>query len=112
MLPAIRCSTMSRTSKHLQEPLSDAIPKPLSSILVQWSFHSNKDMATRYFLEQKELNTRARKGQDATNITSVPTESCIQFLWSMMPILLTALTWMAKKHAQSKHHRGFHRGNR
>ena len=32
-------------------------------------------------MQFSELNTRERKGQDATKITSVPTESCIQFLW-------------------------------
>ena len=46
--------------------------------------------------EQKELNTRERKGQDATKITSAFADSCIQFLWSVMPIRMTALTWMVK----------------
>ena len=51
---------------------------------------------TQQTKEQKELNTRERKGQDATKITSAPTESCIQFLWSVMPISMTSLTWMVK----------------
>ena len=42
--------------------------------------------------DQKELNTRERKGQDAAKITSAPAESCIQFLWSVMPNSMTALT--------------------
>ena len=46
--------------------------------------------------EQKELNTREREGHDATKITSAPAESCIQFLWSVIPISMTALTWMVK----------------
>ena len=37
--------------------------------------------------EQKELNTREGKYEDATKITSAPAESRIQFLWSVMPIL-------------------------
>ena len=46
--------------------------------------------------QQNELNTRERKGQDATKITSAPAESCIQFPWSVVPISMTALTWMVK----------------
>ena len=37
-----------------------------------------------------------RKGQDATKITSAFADSCIQFLWSVMPIPMTTLTWMRK----------------
>ena len=37
-----------------------------------------------------------RKGQDATKITSAFADSCIQFLWSVMPISMTMLTWMRK----------------
>ena len=44
--------------------------------------------------QQQKLNTRERKGQDATKITSAFADSCIQFLWSAMP--MTALTWMVK----------------
>ena len=51
---------------------------------------------TQQTKEQKELNTRERKAQDATKITSAPAESCIPFLWSVMPISMTALTWMVK----------------
>ena len=40
--------------------------------------------------KQKKLNTRKRKGQDATKITSAPAESCIQFPWSVMPISMSA----------------------
>ena len=29
-------------------------------------------------------------------ITSAPAESCLQFLWSVMPVSMTALTWMVK----------------
>ena len=43
------------------------------------------------------MNTRERKGQDATKITSAFADSCIQFLWSVMPILMTTLTWMVRK---------------
>ena len=46
---------------------------------------------------KKESNTRERKGQDATKITSAFADSCIQFLWSVMPILMTTLTWMVSK---------------
>ena len=46
--------------------------------------------------EQNELNTRKRKGQDATKITSAFADSYIQFLWSVMPILMTTLTWMVR----------------
>ena len=53
-------------------------------------------VGTQRTKEQKKLNTRKRKGQDATKITSAPAESCIQFLWSMMPISMTALTSMVK----------------
>ena len=53
-------------------------------------------VGTQQTKEQKELNTRERKGQDATNISSVPAESCIQFLWSVMLTSMTALTWMVK----------------
>ena len=52
---------------------------------------------TQHTKEQKESNTRERKGQDATKITSAFADSCIQFLWSVMPILMTTLTWMVKK---------------
>ena len=44
----------------------------------------------------KIMNTRERKGQDATKIPSAPAESCIQFLWLLKPISMTALTWMVK----------------
>ena len=37
-----------------------------------------------------------RKGQDATKITSDFADSCIQFLWSVMPIPMKTLTWMRK----------------
>ena len=47
---------------------------------------------TQQTKEHKELNTRERKGQDATKITSAFADSCIQFLWSVVP--MTALTWM------------------
>ena len=46
--------------------------------------------------KQKTVNTRERKGQDATKRTSAPAESCIQFLWSVMPISMTPLTWMVR----------------
>ena len=46
--------------------------------------------------EQKELNTRERKGQHATKITSALEESCIQFPGSVIPTSMTALTWMVK----------------
>ena len=51
---------------------------------------------TQHTKEQNELNTREREGQDATNITSVFADSCIQFLWSVMPILMTTLTWTVR----------------
>ena len=53
-------------------------------------------MGTQETREKKELNTHERKAQDATKITSASAESCIEFLWSVMPILMTALTWMVK----------------
>ena len=40
---------------------------------------------------QKELNTRERKGQDATKISSAFADSCIQFPWSVMSILIRML---------------------
>ena len=46
--------------------------------------------------KQNKLNTRERKGRDATKITSAFADSCIRFLWSVMPIPMTALTWMVK----------------
>ena len=46
--------------------------------------------------KQNKLNTRERKGQDATKITSAPTESCIPTPWSVMLISMTALTWMVR----------------
>ena len=51
-------------------------------------------VVTQQTREQKELNAREREGQDASKITSAPAESCIQLLWSVMPISMTALTWM------------------
>ena len=51
---------------------------------------------TQHTKEQNELNARERKGQDDTKRTSASAESCIQFLWSVMPISMTALTWMVK----------------
>ena len=54
-------------------------------------------VGTQHTKEQKKLNTREVKGQDATKITSAPAESCIKCLWSVMPILMTARTWMVKK---------------
>ena len=53
-------------------------------------------VGTQQQKKQKKLNTREREGQDATKITSAPAESCIQFPWSVMPISMTALTWMVK----------------
>ena len=46
--------------------------------------------------EQKKMNTRVRKGHDAAQITSAFADSCIQFLWSVMPISMAAPTWMVK----------------
>ena len=43
-------------------------------------------VGTQQTKEQKELNTRERKGQDATKITFAFADSCIQFLWSVLPI--------------------------
>ena len=45
---------------------------------------------------QGEVNTRKRKGQDATKKKSAPAESCTQFPWSAMPISMTARTWMLR----------------
>ena len=42
----------------------------------------------QHTMEQKEQDTREREGQDATKITSAFADSCIQFLWSVMPILI------------------------
>ena len=36
-------------------------------------------VGTQQQKKQKKLNTRKREGQDATNLTSAPAESCIQF---------------------------------
>ena len=44
--------------------------------------------------EQTELNTRERKRQHSTKMMSALADSCIQFLWSVVP--MTALTWMVK----------------
>ena len=46
--------------------------------------------------KQNKLNTRKRKGQDATKKTSAPAESCIQFPWSVMSISMTTQTWMVR----------------
>ena len=43
---------------------------------------------------EKKIDTRERKGQYATKTTSAPAVSSIQFLWSVMPISMTALTWV------------------
>ena len=43
-------------------------------------------VGTQQQKKQQTLNTRKRKGQDAAKIASAPAESCIQFLWSVMPI--------------------------
>ena len=51
-------------------------------------------VGTQQTKEEKKVNTRERKGQDATKITSPPTDSCTQFLWSVVP--MTALTWTVK----------------
>ena len=51
---------------------------------------------TQHTKEQKEFNTRERKGQDATKITAALAESCIQFPWSVMLNSMTALTWMER----------------
>ena len=40
------------------------------------------------------MNTRERKGHDATNITSAFAESCIQIPWPVMPILMRMGTGM------------------
>ena len=40
---------------------------------------------------KKELNTCERKGLNATNITSAFAESCVQFPWPMMSILMRML---------------------
>ena len=63
---------------------------------------------TQHTKEQKELNTRERKGQDITKRTSAPAESCIQFPWSMMSIPMTHTNVNGEKHSQLKHHRGIH----
>ena len=49
-------------------------------------------VGTQQTREQKELNTREREGQDATKITV----AFIQFLWSLMPILMTTPTRMVR----------------
>ena len=53
-------------------------------------------VGTQQQKQQNKLNTRERKGQDATKITSAPAESCIQCLWPVIPISMTARTWMVK----------------
>ena len=53
-------------------------------------------VGTQQQKKQNILNTRKREGQDATKITSAPEESCIPFPWSVMPISMTALTWMVR----------------
>ena len=62
--------------------------------------------------EQKKLNTRERKGQDATKITSASRRF-------MHPTSLLSdadfddsADMDGEKHSQSEHHRGFHRGDR
>ena len=51
---------------------------------------------TQQTKEQKDWNARERNGQDTTTITSAPEESCAQFLWSVLPILMTPLTWTVR----------------
>ena len=53
-------------------------------------------LGTEQQKKQNKLNTHEREGQDATKITSAPAESCNQFLWSVMPISMTARTWMVR----------------
>ena len=91
-------STWCRTMKHTREKevfFLNALkislaPTPQEGPLQVMS------AGTHHTKEQQELNTRERKGQDATEITSAFTDSCIQFLWSVMPILMTTLTWMVR----------------
>ena len=59
--------------------------------------------------EQKNLNTRERKGQDATKKTS---ESRIQCLWLVMADFDDSADVDGEKHSQPKHHRAFHQGDR
>ena len=42
-------------------------------------------VVTQHQKKQNKLNTRKRKGQDATKISSAPAELCIQYLRSVMP---------------------------
>ena len=44
---------------------------------------------TQQTRERRELNTRERKGQDAIKISFASADSCIQFLASVNPILMT-----------------------
>ena len=54
-------------------------------------------VVTQRTKEQKDLSTLERKGRDAAKTTSASADSCIQnFFWSVMPISMTALTWMVK----------------
>ena len=107
-------STWCKTLLHTREeevfflnPLKISLAQPPQEGLFQVMF-----VGTQQTNKQNDLNTRERKGQDASKITLAPAESCIHFPWLVMPISMTMLTWMVKKHSHSKHHRGFHRGDR
>ena len=62
--------------------------------------------------KQNKKETRERKGQDATQITSAPAESCIQCLWPAVPISMTARTWMVKHVCNRTTIKNFFRRNR
>ena len=67
---------------------------------------------TQHTKEQKELNTRERKGQDATKITYAFEDSCIQFSLVRDADSDDNTDVDGEKNSQPKHHRGVHRGDR
>ena len=64
---------------------------------------------TQHSKEQKGLNTRERKDQDATKIMSAFADSCIQFLWSVMTGSDDHTDVDGDQNSQPKHHRGVQR---
>ena len=96
-------STLCKTFLHTREKevyFLNTLKISLAPILQEELFQVMIE-GTQQQKEQKKLNTRERKGQDATKITSAPAESYIQCLWSIMPISMTARTWMKNNSNQT-----------
>ena len=83
-------STWCRTLMHTREKFLNTLKIPLAPTSQEGPFQV-MFAGTQQQKKQKKLNTSERKGQDATKITSAFADSCIRFLWSVMPIPMAAL---------------------